>query len=94
MHLQIITPKKTIFDGEVTSVTAPGKDGSFQILENHAAVVSSLSKGSIVFKATSTDKKELSTGDLIKQNSKGEYEFPINSGILELNNNHIILLSE
>jgi len=45
MNLEIITPDKTIFKGETDLVQLPGIDGSFEILNNHAALISALSKG-------------------------------------------------
>ncbi|MEN8249121.1 MAG: ATP synthase F1 subunit epsilon [Bacteroidota bacterium] len=54
MHLEIVTPDQKFFDGEVLSVTFPGSDGSFQVLNNHAPLLSTLKKGTIVFR----DKKE------------------------------------
>lgn len=48
MHLDIITPDKKIYAGEVTSVTLPGTDGQFQVLNRHAPLVSTLSKGNVV----------------------------------------------
>ncbi len=50
MHLEIITPDKTLFNGEVESVTLPGSKGSFQVLKNHAALISSLSEGRLKYK--------------------------------------------
>ena len=50
MHLEIITPDKTLFEGEIESVTLPGSKGSFQVLKNHAALISSLSEGKIKYK--------------------------------------------
>jgi F-type H+-transporting ATPase subunit epsilon len=47
MQLEILTPDKTVFSGEVDSVTLPGSGGQFQVLKNHAALVSSLEKGNI-----------------------------------------------
>ena len=47
MHLTIITPDRQVFEGEVNSATFPGEDGSFQVLNNHAPLVSSLGKGLI-----------------------------------------------
>ncbi len=47
MQLDILTPDKTVFSGEVEEVTFPGTKGQFQVLKNHAALVSSLSKGKI-----------------------------------------------
>jgi F-type H+-transporting ATPase subunit epsilon len=49
MHLEIITPENTVFEGEVSSATFPGSNGSFQILNNHAPIISSLGKGSVSF---------------------------------------------
>lgn len=47
MHLTIITPDRQVFEGEVDSATFPGEDGSFQVLNNHAPLVSALGKGLI-----------------------------------------------
>ena len=50
MHLEILTPEKTYFSGEVESVTLPGTMGSFQVLKNYALLISSLTKGKLSFK--------------------------------------------
>lgn len=50
MFLEIITPDKKLFSGEVTAVTVPGTQGSFQILNNHAAIISTLEKGKVKVK--------------------------------------------
>jgi F-type H+-transporting ATPase subunit epsilon len=47
MHLDIITPDKKIYSGEVSSVSVPGASGRFQILKNHAPVISTLMKGKV-----------------------------------------------
>ena len=47
MFLEIIYPEKTIYSGEVNSVAVPGVQGEFEMLNNHAAIVSSLKKGYI-----------------------------------------------
>lgn len=49
MKLLILTPESTVFSGEVTSITLPGTSGSFQVLRNHAPLVSSLTKGAIIY---------------------------------------------
>lgn len=49
MHLEILTPEKTFYKGEVDSVTLPGSMGSFQILKNHAPLIASLKKGILSF---------------------------------------------
>lgn len=50
MHLTIITPDKQVFSGEVDMASFPGSDGSFQVLNNHAPLVSSLGKGDITYR--------------------------------------------
>lgn len=47
MHLDIITPDKVLYSGEVSAVQLPGAKGSFEVLNNHAALISSLEKGNI-----------------------------------------------
>ena len=49
MHLTIITPDKKIFEGEVTKVKFPGTGGPFQVLKNHAPLISTLEKGAILY---------------------------------------------
>ncbi len=48
MKLEIISPEKTYYRGEVDSVTLPGALGPFQILKNHAPMISSLTEGQII----------------------------------------------
>ena len=50
MHLEIITPDKKIFEGDVSIVTFPGSDGSFQVMNHHAPLVSLLKEGTVVYK--------------------------------------------
>ena len=45
MYLEIISPEATLFQGEVNAVSVPGIEGSFQVLNNHAAIVSNLTAG-------------------------------------------------
>ena len=52
MELDIITPEKKLFSGEVSSVKVPGTLGEFQVLKNHAAILSSLGKGIVTIKAS------------------------------------------
>lgn len=56
MRLSIITPDKPIFDGEVTSVTVPGSTGSFEVLENHAPIVSTLDDGKVIIRTGKNEK--------------------------------------
>ena len=51
MRLEIITPEQNVFAGEVDLVTLPGKEGQFQILKDHAPLVSTLKTGDLVYEA-------------------------------------------
>lgn len=53
LSLTIVSPEETLFDGEVMSVQVPGVLGRFEILENHAPIISSLTSGDIVYKTKS-----------------------------------------
>jgi len=50
MKLTIITPDKAVYDGEVTSVTVPGSAGSFEVLKDHAPLVSTLDNGKVIIR--------------------------------------------
>ena len=49
LHLSIVSPEKSIFDGDVKIVTLPGTVGSFSILPGHAPIVSSLQAGTLSY---------------------------------------------
>ena len=48
MNLEIITPDKKVFAGDANAVTLPGSEGQFQVLNNHAPLVSALDRGNVV----------------------------------------------
>ncbi len=50
MTLEILTPDKKVFEGEVTAVTVPGTMGSFQILKDHAPIISTLEDGPVIIR--------------------------------------------
>jgi len=52
MTLEILTPDKKVFEGDVTTVTVPGTLGSFQILRGHAPIISTLEDGQVIVKST------------------------------------------
>ena len=49
MFIEVFTPDEKVFEGEVESATFPGSDGTFQILNNHAPLISALGKGDMKF---------------------------------------------
>jgi F-type H+-transporting ATPase subunit epsilon len=51
MQLEILTPEKKVFEGEVTIVTFPGVNGSFQVMDNHAPLISLLNEGVVTYKS-------------------------------------------
>lgn len=63
MKLEILTPEKVLFSGEVISVTLPGTLAPFQILNRHAPIISSLSAGKITFWVSEGNSREIGVGD-------------------------------
>jgi len=59
LELKIISPERIEYQGEVKSVLVPGTLGQFEILVNHAPIISSLEKGTVMYTLPSGEKKEL-----------------------------------
>jgi F-type H+-transporting ATPase subunit epsilon len=78
MYLEIITPDKKVFEGEVNLVQLPGSSGSFTILKNHAPIISTLEKGTI----------------RVEDTSGKEHEFNVGGGVIENSANKVIVLVE
>ncbi|HAB32137.1 MAG TPA: hypothetical protein DCL07_01990 [Cryomorphaceae bacterium] len=53
LHVDILTPEKSLFKGEATAVQFPGTEGLFQILTDHAPIMASLTQGTIVIEGAS-----------------------------------------
>ncbi len=66
MKLEILTPDKAIFEGEVTSVTVPGAMGSFEILNNHAPIISILNSGKVVVRTSGKEHKFYTKGGVVE----------------------------
>lgn len=78
MLLEIITPDKKVYSGQVKLVQFPGTKGLFEILNNHAPIISTLVKGRI--------KVEQEDGQILS--------FEVEGGIVENKDNKIIVLAE
>jgi F-type H+-transporting ATPase subunit epsilon len=78
MKIEIITPDRKIYEGEIKSVRVPGKKGSFQVLKDHAPIISTLETGSVI----------------IIDLANVETVFEIKGGVIEVRSNKIILLAE
>ncbi|HCA79003.1 MAG TPA: F0F1 ATP synthase subunit epsilon [Bacteroidetes bacterium] len=76
--LEIVTPKQILFSGEVTSFTAPGVMGGFQVLRSHAPLLSNISIG------------EVKLVDL----EGTEHRFATSGGVVEVRDNKVVLLAE
>jgi F-type H+-transporting ATPase subunit epsilon len=78
MKLEIITPDKKVYSGQVKLVQLPGITGLFEILNNHAPIISTLVKGKI--------KVEEESGQVLY--------FEVDGGVVENKDNKIIILAE
>ena len=78
MKIEIITPDKKIFEGDIKSVRVPGRKGSFQVLKDHAPIISTLENGSVY---------------IVDQDGNDKV-FEINGGVIEVKANKIILLAD
>jgi len=76
VYLEIISPEKLLYTGEITIVKLPGTLGSFEIMDHHAPIISTLTKGNIKIK---------DTNGLITY-------FEINGGLVEASSNQINVL--
>ncbi|MGJ8591227.1 MAG: F0F1 ATP synthase subunit epsilon [Aquaticitalea sp.] len=89
MYLEIVSPEASLVSGEVESVTVPGVDGEFQMLNNHAPIVSLLTQGKVKFKGNAT----IADGHESKfTQEEGKWVLTINSGTLEMKDNKVIVL--
>ena len=78
MLLEIIAPDQKLYSGEVDLVQVPGSKGSFEILRNHAPIISTLEQGRI---------------RIVDQKGDTTF-FDVNGGVVEAKNNKIIVLAE
>ena len=92
MYIDIVSPETTLFSGEIQSITVPGTKGSFQILNQHASIVSTLTKGKVKIQGELILSEEVR--EKIVLENDGHYYLPINSGVIEMRNNKIVLLAE
>ena len=88
MFIEIVSPEKTIFTGDVNSVHLPGTEGFFQILNNHAPIVSTLKKGTIKL----SGKFEDDVSENLNLEGVNKASLAIESGVVEMKNNKLIIL--
>jgi F-type H+-transporting ATPase subunit epsilon len=66
MYLEILTPEKKVFEGNVVIATFPGSDGSFQIMDNHAPLISLLKEGLVEYKSKEATNSIHITGGVVE----------------------------
>lgn len=94
MYLEIVTPEAIVFGAEVDAVKVPGVDGEFQMLNNHAPIVSLLTDGEVKINLTAAGlgTKKLSTD--FRQEGSNVLFYPIKGGVLEMKDNKAIILAD
>lgn len=78
LNAEIITPAKPVYQGNIRSVTVPGASGSFQVLYNHAPILSSLDIGIVK----------------LVDDTNAEFRFATGGGTIEVKDNKVLLLVE
>lgn len=92
MILEIVTPEATLLHSDVDIVTVPGVNGEFQMLNNHAPIVSLLTEGNVKFKGSNIQIDEAYKNKF--QTVKDEFLLAIQSGTIEMKENKIIILAD
>jgi len=92
MYLEIVSPEATLFSGEVIAVTVPGINGEFQMLNNHAPIVSLLQEGKVRIKGDVV--LDEAYGDIFSKAANGDTVLMITSGTVEMKNNKVIVLAD
>ncbi len=91
MYLEIVTPEASLVKGEIDSITLPGVNGEFQMLNDHAAIVSLLAGGKVKFAGNPTIaenfKNKFSQVD-------GKWVLEITGGTVQMNDNKVIVLAD
>lgn len=66
MYLEILTPEKKVFEGNVTIATFPGEDGSFQVMDHHAPLISLLKQGVVEYKSKGASQTLTISGGVVE----------------------------
>ena len=91
MYLEIVSPEATLFSSEVDSVVVPGVNGEFEMLKDHAPIVSLLKEGYV--KVNGNIKLDEEVEDKFTKTDKG-VSLAINSGTIEMKDNKVIILAD
>lgn len=92
MYLEIVTPEASLVSGDVESVTVPGVEGPFQMLNNHAAIVSLLGPGQVKFAGSPTIAEGFE--NKFTKDANGKWVLEINGGTVECSDNKVMVLAD
>ena len=95
MYLEIVSPESTLFSNKVAAVSVPGVEGNFQMLENHAAIVSVLEKGTVKIDMNTIADSDINEWNEQLKTSKENAKIvtlDILSGTVEMKDNKVIIL--
>ncbi|WP_273568339.1 F0F1 ATP synthase subunit epsilon [Maribacter halichondriae] len=92
MYLEIVSPEATLFSGEVTSVSVPGINGEFQMLNNHAPIVSLLQEGKVRVDGDMDIEEDYASK--FSKDPDGRTVLHISSGTIEMKDNKVIVLAD
>lgn len=94
MHLEVVSPEAVLFSSEVDSIAVPGTGGEFQMLNNHAPIVSTLKEGMVKIHvhSQSINAEELHDKIVPHTDDKNILTVSIQSGTIEFNENKAIIL--
>ena len=97
MYLEIVSPEATLFSSEVDSVVVPGINGEFEMLNNHAPIVSLLKEGTVRIKTHSQSdiaNENLHASIIPAKADKKVLTLNVNSGTIEFKDNKVIVLAD
>ncbi|PNQ74945.1 hypothetical protein C1T31_02080 [Hanstruepera neustonica] len=97
MYLEIVSPEATLFSSEVDSVLVPGVNGEFEMLKDHAPIVSLLKEGTIKIHTHTQSHlvfDELHASIVPHLDNDKILTLKINSGTLEMKDNKVIILAD
>ena len=90
LYVEILSPERAIYKGNALSVKLPGTSGSFQVLDLHADLLSTLDKGSIVLEVPKDAHTEVL--ETCAQFAENHWIFAISGGTVEVQNNKLVVL--
>lgn len=97
MYLEVVSPEDTLFSSEVDSVVVPGVNGDFQMLNNHAPIVSLLKKGTVQIHVHTQSHLVMDDlhGRVVPHKDDDKIlTIAIESGTIEMNDNKVIVLAD